>query len=240
MPVIAFVSPKGGAGKTTSSLILATQIAELGQRVAFIDADPNHPVKTWAQDGGAPETMTVISDVTEDDIDDRIDEARQHSNFVIVDLEGTAATIVAHAISAADFVVVPTQGSQLDAEQAGRAFKLIRAQERVAQRHNPGFKLRFGVLFTRTAVAIQSRDTTYIRKTFADAGIPVFNTELKERAAFKAMFSYRRTLSKLTKAEVSNLDKALDNANTFAAEVLEVLKKGFQEVTQETTQEAAQ
>lgn len=232
MPTIAFVSPKGGAGKTTSSLVLATQIAERGKEVTVIDADPNHPVKNWASNGAAPASMTVVSDVTEEDIADRIDEAAKKSAFVIVDLEGTAATIVAHAISEADLVIVPTQGSQLDAEQAGRAFRLIRAHERGIQKHKPDYKLPYAVLFTRTSVAIQSRDTAHIRRSFAEAGIPVFQTELNERAAFKAMFSYRETLSKLNRSEVSNVDRAIENAEAFAAEVLLFLRQGQPVVTE--------
>jgi len=234
MPTIVFVSPKGGAGKTTSSLVLATQIAERGKSVTVIDADPNHPVKTWAADGAAPKSMAVISDVTEEDIADRIDAAAKESAFVIVDLEGTAATIVAHAISEADFVVVPTQGSQLDAEQAGRAFRLIRAHERGIQKHKPDYKLPYAVLFTRTSVAIQSRETTHIRRSFANAGIPVFKTELNERAAFKAMFAYRQSLSGLSRSEVSNVDKAIENAELFAGEVLQFLRKGHMEEKKET------
>jgi chromosome partitioning protein len=41
MPVIAFCSPKGGAGKTTAATVLATELAERGASVTIIDADPN-------------------------------------------------------------------------------------------------------------------------------------------------------------------------------------------------------
>ncbi|MBF6989412.1 ParA family protein [Cupriavidus sp. IK-TO18] len=236
MPTIVFVSPKGGAGKTTSSLVLATQIAERGKSVTVIDADPNHPVKTWAKDGAAPEAMTIVSDVTEEDIAEKIYEAAKKSAFVIVDLEGTAATIVAHAISEADFVVVPTQGSQLDAEQAGRAFRLIRAHERGIQKHKPDYNLPYAVLFTRTSVAIQSRDTAHIRRTFAEANIPVFKTELNERAAYKAMFSYRQTLSGLSRSEVSNVEKAIENAAAFAGEMVELLRASKSETRKEVAE----
>src|SRR5581483_10397717 len=47
MPTIAFVSPKGGAGKTTSAFLLATALAKTYD-VTVIDADPNHPIKTWS------------------------------------------------------------------------------------------------------------------------------------------------------------------------------------------------
>ena len=48
MPTIAFVSPKGGAGKTTSAFLLSAALAKLYD-VTVIDADPNHPIKTWAK-----------------------------------------------------------------------------------------------------------------------------------------------------------------------------------------------
>ena len=38
MPIIVFASPKGGAGKTTAAVILASEIARKGARVA-INAD---------------------------------------------------------------------------------------------------------------------------------------------------------------------------------------------------------
>lgn len=220
MPVIVFVSPKGGAGKTTSALALAEQIARRVP-VTVIDADPNHPIKSWAEGGDAPENMTIISEVNDKNIGETIADAATKTPFVIVDLEGTAATIVAYAIAESDFVVVPTQGSQLDAEQASRAFGLIRAHERGIQKHKPSYKLPYAVLFTRTSAAIQSRDTRHIRKSFEAGGIPYFDTELNERAAFKAMFSYRLPLDKLPQSEVSNVEKAIENAQAFAREVVE-------------------
>jgi chromosome partitioning protein len=228
MPTIVFVSPKGGAGKTTSALVLATRIAARGTPVSIIDADPNHPIKTWAEGGGAPENMTVISDVSDKTIGDRIAEAAAVTPFVVVDLEGTANTIVAYAIAESDFVIVPTQGSQLDAEQASRAFGLIRAHERAIQKHKADYKLPYAVLFTRTAAAIQSRDTRHIRKSFETGGIPFLEVELNERAAFKAMFSYRLPLDKLAPAEVSNVDKAIENADAFTREVVAAILRTTQ------------
>jgi len=223
MPSIVFVSPKGGAGKTTSALVLATQIAQ-GADVTVIDADPNHPIKTWAAAGNAPKRMTVVSDVTEETIADKMVEAAAKTPFVVVDLEGTAAAIVAYAIAEADFVIVPTQGSQLDAEQASNAFRLIRAHERGIQKHKPDYKLPYAVLFTRTSVAIGSRETKHIRASFAAAGIPFLKTELHERAAYKAMFSYRQPLATLDPAEVSSIPKAIENAEAFLAEVIERIR----------------
>ena len=53
-----------------------------------------------------------------------------------------------------------------------------------------------------------------------DTGIPVLETELNERDAFKAIFSFQQTLDRLSAAEVPNLDKAKTNVDEFARENL--------------------
>ena len=218
MPTIVFVSPKGGAGKTTSSLILAEQLARAAD-VTVIDADPNRPIASWAKGDAKPERLHVVADADEENIIERIEEAAAHTPFVIVDLEGTASKIVLMAISQADLVIVPTQGSQLDAEQAGRAFRVIQQQEKMSRRRVP-----YSVLLTRTNSAIRTRTLAHIEKGLVAAGIPVFDIELNEREAFRAMFSFRRPLAGLNPSEVANLDKAIGNAEKFAQEVIATLR----------------
>lgn len=77
MPVITMSSPKGGAGKTTSLAVLATQLARSAP-VAIIDADKNHPIVTWSKARGFPANIEVISDVTDANFYDRLDDAARH------------------------------------------------------------------------------------------------------------------------------------------------------------------
>ncbi|RZF25875.1 ParA family protein [Paraburkholderia sp. UYCP14C] len=221
MPTIVFVSPKGGAGKTTSALILATQIARKGAAVTVIDADPNHPIKAWSTGANTPNNLTVLSDADEENMIERIEEAAEKTPFVIVDLEGTAAKIVLLAVSQADLVIVPTQGSQLDAAQATRALKVVKQHEKMARRSVP-----YGVLLTRTSPIIRTRTMAHIAGSLTDAGINVFQTELNEREAYRAMFSFGEPLEHLDPREVSNLDKAIANAEAFTAEVIATLREG--------------
>lgn len=220
MPTIAFVSPKGGVGKTTATLLLASEIAR-GTQVTVIDADPNHPIRAWGQKAEIPENLLIVADVDEDNILDRIEEASAQTPFVIVDLEGTAAKIVLLAISQADLVVIPMQGSQLDAEQAGRAIKVLKQHEKMTGRAVP-----FGVLLTRTSPIIRTRTMGHIQTGLTDAGVPVFATQLHEREAFRAIFSFQKTLEDLDEKDVPNLDKAIVNAEQFAVEVIERLRQG--------------
>lgn len=224
MSTIVFVSPKGGAGKTTSALVLASQLARSAP-VTVIDADPNRPIATWAKGSNTPANLRVVADADEENIMEKIEAAAAETPFVIVDLEGTASKIVVMAVSQADFVIVPTQGSQLDAEQAGRAFRVIQQQEKIVRRTQPSYSLPYAVLLTRTNSAIRTRTLSHIQRGLVDAGIPVFDTELNEREAFKAMFSFRQPLEHLNAADVANLDKAIANAEAFAKEVITTLRK---------------
>src|ERR1700684_1851288 len=130
MPTIAFVSPKGGAGKTTSAFLLATALTKFYD-VTVIDADPNHPIQTWASGGNTPPRLTIVSDVDEDTIIERIEDAASKTPFVVVDLEGTASKLVVYAITQAHFVVIPTQGSQLDANEASRAIRVVMQSQKM-------------------------------------------------------------------------------------------------------------
>ncbi len=234
MPVITFSSPKGGAGKTTAACILASVLAERGTTVTVIDADPNQNVVDWAALPGLPETLTTIGTVTEETILDRIEEASASSAFVIVDLEGTASLMASYAISMSDLVVIPVQGSQLDAKQAARQMGLIRAQERASRR-----KIPFAVLFTRTSPAIQPKTQRHIEQSFEDKTIPVFKAKLSDREAYRAMFSYGGTLPGLADKKVSNLPAAVSNALEYTMEVIERLREARAGATSTPAQEVA-
>lgn len=223
MPTIAFVSPKGGAGKTTAALILAECLAQ-GSEVTIIDADPNRPIVNWEKGGYKPQNMHVVGDADEGNIVERICTARSKTPFVIVDLEGTSSKIVLRALLETDFVIIPSQGSQLDAEQTYRALQAIHSQETAIRSRKPGYRLPYSVLLTRTNSAIRPRTLSHIQKGLVEADIPIFNSELNEREAFRAIFSYRRPLAELP-PEVANMDKAISNAAAFADEVVAVLRK---------------
>src|SRR5580693_2319531 len=220
MPTIAFVSPKGGAGKTTSAFLLSTALAKLYD-VTVIDADPNHPIRTWATGGNTPSRLTIVSDADEDTIIERVEDAASKTPFVVVDLEGTASKIVVYAITQADFVVIPTQGSQLDANEASRAIRVVMQSQKMTKSETP-----FAVLLTRTSPSIRTRTQAHIQNGLIAAGIPVFETELNERDAFRAVFSFQQTLDGLNPADVANLDKAKRNVWDFVEEVVQRLKMG--------------
>ena len=215
MPTISFVSPKGGVGKTTAAVLLATEIARKGKAVTVIDADPNKPISTWARLPGRPENLRVVSKVHEDTIIDEIERAEGEAPFVVIDLEGTASLMVGYAISRCDLVIVPSQGSQLDAKEAAKAIRLIQQQEKAFKRSIP-----YAVLLTRTSAAIKPRSLRHVQDELEHHGVELFKVHIIEREAFRALFSFGGGVTDLDPKEVSGLEAAAANARAFAGEVI--------------------
>src|SRR2546430_10735834 len=54
MYVLALVTQKGGSGKSTLAVGLAVAAMENGERVAFVEADPQGTISKWKQRRGHP------------------------------------------------------------------------------------------------------------------------------------------------------------------------------------------
>jgi chromosome partitioning protein len=219
MPTVVFASPKGGAGKSTSAVILATELALSGTNVTIIDADPNRPVARWSRLPGRPKSLTVIEDVTERSIIETIDREASRVSFVIVDLEGTASRMIPYSMSRADLVIIPSRGSTLDAVEAVAAIREVREQEAAFR-----IKIPSAILITNTSPAIKPRTLASIVAEFKSNGVPVLKTQLHDREAFRAIFSFGGTLSGLDGANVRNIEAAVKNAREFASEVVAMLR----------------
>ncbi|WP_174278382.1 ParA family protein [Sphingomonas bacterium] len=223
MPVITMLSPKGGVGKTTTALILGTELAATGKRVVMVDADPNFPLARWANKGGRPENMEVVQEIDEDEIIGTIDAARKRAEFVIVDLEGKASARATSALMMSNLALIPIQGSELDAHEAARAFKVVRNAGTARQRPLP-----FAAVLTRTPASARlwTRDLKAVVSNLEHAGIMVTGTALAERGAFRGLFSMGGTLADMTEADVGSLEQARLNATAFANDILSLLAEG--------------
>ena len=219
MPVIAFANSKGGSGKTTSALLLACALSEQ-KPTTIIDADPRHPITTWADMGGKPNDLTVITNASEKTILDEIEEAASRDPFVIIDLEGTASRLMSYAISQADLVIIPMKEQQQDALAAVDVIQEIHRDMKATRR-----KIPYSVLFTQSRAAVKSRTARHVAKQFLDnPKIDVFTTEIHERDAYAAIFSIGGTVRSLDPNKVNGLKNALANVEAFRSETINKLR----------------
>ncbi|MDF3435221.1 ParA family protein [Sulfitobacter sp. KE42] len=211
MPTIVVASPKGGAGKSTTAVLLGTELASGGIPVTLLDCDPNRSLTLWADKAELPAGISVLSDVSEADIVRTIKAHDTDGKVVIVDLEGVASRLVSRAISQADLVLTPMRATTLDATIGGRALQLIAEEEEALDRAIP-----HAVVFTMTK-AIQSRQHKGIALSLKEQGVDVIDPPLMERAAYSGLFAFGGDLRSMPPQ--GNMEGACENAAAFAMQV---------------------
>jgi chromosome partitioning protein len=215
MPVVTVASPKGGSGKSTASVILATELAHAGAEVVVLDCDPNRSITIWSRRGHLPPRIAVQSDVGESEIVRTIKRQDADGRVVIVDLEGVASRLASRAISQADLVLTPMRATTLDATIGIRALALVEEEEEAL-----GRPIRHAIVFTMTR-AIRSKQHTAIEASLKGQGVDVITPPLMERAAFSALFEFGGDLR--TMPAQGKMEPAADNAAQFAQAVYQRL-----------------
>ncbi len=211
MPVIVIASPKGGAGKSTTAVLLGTELAYAGATVTMLDCDPNGSLTLWSQRGAIPPRISVLPDVGEADIIKTIRAHDTDGSVVIVDLEGVASRLVSRAISQADLVITPMRATTLDATIGVRALQLIAEEEEALGRN-----ISHAVVFTMTR-AIRSKQHSGIEESLRGQGVDIIEPALMERAAFSALFEFGGDLH--TMPAQGRMEGAIENAGGFAQAV---------------------
>lgn len=218
MPTVVIASPKGGSGKSTTAVLLGTELARAGATVTLIDADPNRSLSLWADRAPLPARIVLVDDVTEGSIVRTIRRHDHDGSVVVVDLEGIASRLVSRAISQADLVITPMRATTLDATIGARAIGLVAEEEEALDR-----RIAHAVVFTMTR-AIRPRGHAAIERSLRDQGVDVIAPALMERTAFAALFTFGGDLT--TIPPQGNQAAAIDNAEKFAEAVYGRLTRG--------------
>jgi chromosome partitioning protein len=116
MHVVAFVTQKGGSGKTTLALYCAVAAEETGRRVLLIDLDLQGTAESWYQEREAETPKLVKIDAPE--LDEALVTARKNAfDLVFIDTPGRDEPSTAAAIRAADFCIIPCRPTPADMRQ---------------------------------------------------------------------------------------------------------------------------
>jgi chromosome partitioning protein len=119
--IISFISRKGGTGKTTNAINLATTLHLLGKKVLLVETDTNYTLNTLrkmemfkAQDGKAGFDILGSND---NEVADELAKLKlaKGTDFIIVDSAGkTTDEGIKKLCLASDAVIVPTSLTQND------------------------------------------------------------------------------------------------------------------------------
>ena len=181
MHVITIANMKGGVGKTTLSLLLATELALEGYRVAMLDCDFNQHGAAFAEKASIP-NFRVIGDVDEDTILPTLREAKASNDLVVIDLPGVSSTLALKAFQRSTLVLIPSRASLPDLRDAIRTNTQVDDAEELR-----GSPIRRSIVWTQIAPGFESRAARHVRTALDERGVPVLATGLMDRAAFREM-----------------------------------------------------
>lgn len=217
MPTIAFVSSKGGVGKTTSALLLGLGLAARGDSVALVDSDPNLPLKAWAALPGKPDNIRLFHAPNFQDLPAELRGAKAAADWVVIDTEGGAPRMGGLAVANADLVITPLAASQLDAREAIKVAGLVADVSKRERRAIP-----LVCLFARTPSGVR-RSFQEVRAMLDESGIPTLSHALGDKEAFRALFFRGGGIDGLNRRQVSGVAAAKAMVAEFTEEVRALL-----------------
>jgi chromosome partitioning protein len=116
MAVVVIAGRKGGIGKSTIAGNLAAEFAALGQTVAALDADPQHSLAAWAQQGEGMLSQCVekVPHGNAGELRGKVRTAQKAADIVLVDTPPGMPEVAYQAMLLADLVLLPCGPSPLD------------------------------------------------------------------------------------------------------------------------------
>ena len=173
--VISFISRKGGTGKTTNAINLATMLANLGHKPLLIETDTNYTLSTLRKmelfkTGAKDKSLFQIvgsedKDVNEDLV--KLQKKKQY-DFLIVDSAGKTTDENIKKLSvASDLIIVPTSLTQNDLLVTYQTVEDLKPAREI----NP--KIKLAILPNRIHSLTK---TATVQKAMEELGVHVIDT----------------------------------------------------------------
>lgn len=175
--IIGILNQKGGVGKTTISINLASSLARSGARVLVIDADPQGSALDWL--AARPENEDApfsVMGLPKPIIHKEVMKIRDDYDHIIIDGPPRVSDIVRSAIMASDVVLIPVQPSPFDIWAASEIVDLVRE----SAIYNEDRK-SFFVISRKIANTAIGRDAAEALSSYE---IPVMQSHLIQRVRF--------------------------------------------------------
>ena len=170
MKTVAIISQKGGAGKTTLALHLATSSALQGRNTAIIDLDPQASAANWS-DRRVAEVPVVLS-AHASRLNHEIGRVKDmDGNLLIIDTAPHSDSAALEAAKAADLILVPCRPAILDIEAISNTLNLVKTTGKP-------------IFVVMNAVAPQGSEATEAAEAIAELGVGICPVQLRQRVAF--------------------------------------------------------
>ncbi|MFA9203343.1 MAG: ParA family partition ATPase [Flavobacteriales bacterium] len=206
MHVLALLNEKGGAGKSTLSINLATALHRQGRKVVLIDADPQGTARDWREASPADADLPPVVALDRPEL--LLSSLRTFAaDLVIIDTPAKAERMSANVVRVAHTILIPVQPSAADVWASAAAVKLIQSKIDVGGSVNAGFVATRVSPQTKLSKEIMAGD-------WNEYGFPILDAALGNRVSYAQSLSdgvsVFETQDSLAKQEVTALVAELE------------------------------
>jgi chromosome partitioning protein len=180
--VVSIASAKGGCSKTTLAVGIGAELALQGYTVIVLDADLNQHASKFGEKAEIP-NFSVIGEVDEGNILQRMKAAYETADVILVDLPGGSSMVAVKALTKSHFVLIPTQHSILDARDAMKTVAQVDDAQELGR-----YPIPRSLIWTRVMPGFESMAARRVRADMENIKVPIFESVLMNRAAFQEMF----------------------------------------------------
>ena len=179
--IIALLNEKGGSGKSTLSINIATALHRRGEKVVLIDADPQGTARDWRE--ASPENADLPSVVALDRPELLLSSIKAiAANWVIIDTPAKAERMSANVIRIANIALIPVQPSAADVWASAAAVKLVQSKIDVGG--------QIHAAFIATRVSGQTKlSKEILAGNWNEYGLPLMATAIANRVSYAQSLS---------------------------------------------------
>lgn len=176
MPVLALVGNKGGAGKTTLCVNLASALSAHGPTV-LLDADPQRSALQWRASTDRAGGVAVVD--ANHGLEAQIRDTRLHYEYLVIDCPPSVHALqTTQVLAVCDIALIPVQPSPLDIW----ATVYIESKVDEARRTNPGLR----AMLVINQLEPRTKLSQLTRQALAELGLPVAATAIRRRVAYRS------------------------------------------------------
>ena len=177
--ILAVINQKGGAGKTTLAVHLACYLADVGNRVAFIDNDPQQSSSRWIA-AAAPQ-MPLFAITSAQSLVEQLPEIDAAHDCVVCDGSPRLNDQTHVLMYFAGRILIPVLPSALDVQAT---IETKQAIDKVATAREADGLARPEVNVILNKVRTVSEQAKLVRKVLRDMGFPIASKVLSLRDAY--------------------------------------------------------
>ncbi len=200
MKIIAILSQKGGAGKTTLAINLSVVASKLRKQSVIIDLDPQASACSWHDDRDLELPVVVSAQASR--LQNVIDAAKEEgADFVFIDTSPNSESASLTAARLADYILIPCRPAIMDLRSIKNTIDLVNLAHKKAAAVVLTCVPPRGTLAQQAAVAVSSYEIElcpfqigqrmdYVHSITAGQGVSEYNKNGKASQEIDALYKW--------------------------------------------------